>query len=147
MSNWKKVLHDQNAKVYIWPEGWDTREQVAEQLECAPDRVSALLAPGLKSGDVESKPFPVWENGRMVRKVGYRVKNKDAAGSTDPTSGPDGRARKSFRFDVGDSIGNDRACGKVGAVDGDVFTLEWDSGKTTRARYSSLLKSGYKLIS
>lgn len=74
--NWKSLVETQNAKSYVLPEGWDSREKIAEQLECSPDRVRILLAPGLKSGAVETSVFPVWcdVTKRVVRTSAYRRK-------------------------------------------------------------------------
>lgn len=80
MANWKKIVSVQNAKLYKWPEGWDTREKVAEHLECSPERVAEILAPAIKTGEVEKGQFPVWDaiNGRKMYLVGYRPRQKVA---------------------------------------------------------------------
>lgn len=72
--NWKTTVSKLNTKHYRFPSGWDTRETIAEQLECSVDRVDILLAPGLKSGEIEKQQFPVWDP-RLNRKTlvwGYR---------------------------------------------------------------------------
>jgi hypothetical protein len=71
--NWKNLLNKTNASTFKWPEGWDTREEVAEQLECSPDRVREVLAPAIRAGTVEVKEFKIWETGRFVRKTGFRA--------------------------------------------------------------------------
>jgi hypothetical protein len=71
--NWKNLLNKTNASTFKWPEGWDTREEVAEQLECSPDRVREVLAPAIRAGTVEVKEFKIWEDGRFVRKTGFRA--------------------------------------------------------------------------
>jgi hypothetical protein len=70
--NWKNEVNRINKAAFAWPKGWSTREEVAEQLECSADRVREVLAPGIKCGDIETKDFQVWEDGRKVRKTGYR---------------------------------------------------------------------------
>lgn len=74
-NNWNKTVNEINRKRYVIPEGWDTREVVAEQLECAPDRVADLLKPGLQSGEIERQEFSVWDEARRLttRVVCYRV--------------------------------------------------------------------------
>lgn len=74
--NWKSLVETQNAKSYVLPEGWDSREKIAEQLECSADRVRILLSPGLRSGAVETSVFPVWcdVTKRVVRTSAYRRK-------------------------------------------------------------------------
>lgn len=72
--NWKTYVEKKNAKTFVLPAGWDSREDIAEQLECSPDKVDDHLRPSLKSGDVEKSIFPVWDGvlKRMVRVVAYR---------------------------------------------------------------------------
>jgi hypothetical protein len=74
--NWKNLVESQNAKSYVLPEGWDAREKIAEQLECSSDRVRVLLAPGLKSGVIETAIFPVWDaiTKRVIRVTAFRKK-------------------------------------------------------------------------
>lgn len=74
MSNWKQIVEKKNAEIYRLPAGWDSREKVANALECSPERVHENLRPALKSGDVESRVFPVWDraNKRIVRITAYR---------------------------------------------------------------------------
>ena len=73
-TNWKSIVASNNAKTYVLPDGWDTREKVAEQLECSIDRVRVLMAPAIKTGSVETKVFPVWDKvtERVVRVTAYR---------------------------------------------------------------------------
>ncbi len=76
--NWKNTVSKINTKHYSFPAGWDTRETIAEQLECSTDRVDTLLGPGLKSGEIEKQQFPVWDE-RLNRKTlvfGYRAVKK-----------------------------------------------------------------------
>lgn len=75
MSKWLKTLNRINSNRFQIPAGWQTREQVAAELQCDPDRVADLLKPGLQSGDFERQDFPVWDSARRmtVRVVCYRV--------------------------------------------------------------------------
>ena len=72
---WKKLVHKQNARHYAWPSGWDTAEQIAEQLECSPERVREHLAPSIRAGEVEMKQFTIWdgETERKVVRTGFRI--------------------------------------------------------------------------
>jgi hypothetical protein len=74
-NNWMKAVNEINRQRFTIPEGWDTREQVAEKLQCSPDRVSDLLKPGLSTGDFERQEFNVWDDTRRltVKAVCYRV--------------------------------------------------------------------------
>lgn len=75
MNNWQKAINKINTERYCIPAGWDTKEQVAKNLECDPSRVNDLLKPGLDSGDIERKEFPVWDEKRRmaVRVQCYRL--------------------------------------------------------------------------
>ena len=74
--NWKNLVAAQNAKSYVLPPGWDSREKIAEDLECSPDRVRILLAPALRSGAIETDVFPVWcpLTKRVIRTTAFRRK-------------------------------------------------------------------------
>ena len=72
--NFKRIVENSNAKLYVLPEGWTPRDKVAEQLECSPDRVGQHLAPAIKEGTIETKIFPVWDKltKRVIRVTAYR---------------------------------------------------------------------------
>lgn len=74
-NNWIKTVASINREKFTIPEGWDTREQVAESLECSPDRVSDILKHGIQSGQIERQDFPVWDDNRRLttRVVCYRI--------------------------------------------------------------------------
>jgi hypothetical protein len=59
-NNWRKTIDTINAERFTIPEGWDTRDQVAISLECAPEKVLDLLKPGIASGEIERGEFSVW---------------------------------------------------------------------------------------
>ncbi len=73
-NNWKPYVASMNAKTYVLPAGWDSRDTVAAQLECSTDRVRVVLAPAIKAGEVETKQFPVWDRitKRVVSTTAYR---------------------------------------------------------------------------
>lgn len=128
--NWKKLVNNTNASTYAWPEGWDTREQVAEQLECSPDRVREVLAPALRAGAVETKDFKVWEDGRFVRKSGFRA---TAGASPHPA-----QAKVELRVGLRVQTRRGGSHGQVTEVSLDhQFTVAWDGGKTTVYRRSA----------
>jgi hypothetical protein len=72
--NWKAVVEKKNAEIYRLPEGWDTRDKVADDLECSPERVSEILRPAIKAGEIEKKIFPVWDKAskRVLQVTAYR---------------------------------------------------------------------------
>ena len=63
---WKKAVENVNAKRFVIPDGWDTKEQIAQELQCAVDRVGDLLKPGLASGAFEAQDFQVWDAKRRL---------------------------------------------------------------------------------
>ena len=84
---WKKAVETVNAERFVIPDGWDTKEQIAQELQCSVDRVSDLLKPGLASGAFEAQDFQVWDAKRRMsvktrcyRQVGSKPA-KTAAGS------------------------------------------------------------------
>lgn len=80
--NWKTLVETENARTYVLPDGWDSKEKIAEQIGCADDSVRRTLAPAIKAGIVESNVFPVWDHltKRIVRVTAYRKSPpKDAA--------------------------------------------------------------------
>jgi hypothetical protein len=128
MPNWKNILEKQNASAYAWPRGWSSRDDVAEQLECSPERVASLLAPGIRAGTVERQDFTVWDNKlkRLVRVTGYRETGK----SETPT------ASDSKKFDEskpakepaeGAQVRRRRGSGKIGVLskDGKRWKITW----------------------
>lgn len=76
MANWNAILDKHNRKKYKWPVGWDSRETVAAQLDCSPDRVAELLASAISSGEVEKKSITYYDekSKRKVTAFGYREK-------------------------------------------------------------------------
>ena len=80
--DWKKLSQDINSKTYVLPKGWDSRETVAKQLDCAEEKVDDHLRPALKSGKVEKKQWPVW-NTALEKKIlvtAYRDASRDRKG-------------------------------------------------------------------
>jgi DNA-binding CsgD family transcriptional regulator len=77
--NWKTLVEKKNAKTFVLPSGWDSREEVARQLECSPDRVDDHLRPALTAGDVVKKQFKVWhvEQKRLVFVQAYQETPRD----------------------------------------------------------------------
>lgn len=84
--NWKTYVEKQNARTFVLPSGWDSRDTVAEALGCSPERVDEHLRPGLKSGDIEKQVFRVWsrEVKKVVPVIAYR--SRSVAGAADPGS-------------------------------------------------------------
>lgn len=78
MTNWKSFVESTQAKSYVLPPGWDTRETIANQLGCSEDNVRKLLQPAVKSGAVEFKQLPIWDKVlKKVRSVGCYRKTGD----------------------------------------------------------------------
>jgi hypothetical protein len=94
-NDWKKAVNEINRKRYQIPAGWDTREQVAEKLECSPDRVADLLKPGIQSGEFERQDFSVWDDTRRLacRVTCYRLRPEGTKGQLVATEGQGIRAK------------------------------------------------------
>ena len=73
-TNWKRVHEKILNKTHQPPHGWDSREYVASQLQCSPDKVSQVLGPGIKAGEIEVKVFSIWDKNikRVVQRNFYR---------------------------------------------------------------------------
>jgi hypothetical protein len=101
-TNWTKKVNEINHKRFTIPPGWETKEQVAESLECSPDKVADLLKPGIQSGDIDRQEFPVWDDKRRmaVKVVCYRVAGtpEPAAPTPSVTSVADIPAEKAVRI-------------------------------------------------
>ncbi len=87
--NWNALVEAQNRKTYVLPLGWDSRDAIAEQLECSPDRVRVLLGPALRAKTVETSVFPVWDEvtKKVIRITAYR-KRPTGAPAKSPSAGP-----------------------------------------------------------
>ena len=85
--DWKKLVEKKNAKTFVLPQGWDSRETVAMQLDCSTEKVDDHLRPALKSGEVIKQQFKVWDGDqkRLVFVVAYRAADK--APAVAPTEG------------------------------------------------------------
>jgi hypothetical protein len=81
--NWKNYVEKKNAKTFVIPPGWDSRETIAEQLECSPEKVDDHLRPSLRSGEVVKDIFNVWDSAlkRLVRVIAYREADKASPAS------------------------------------------------------------------
>jgi hypothetical protein len=136
-TNWKKIHSKILCKAHQPPEGWDSRDYVASQLQCSPDKVSQILSPGIKSGDVEVKMFAVWDKNlkRVVQKTFYRettpVYEENFSEETVVDSGRRVYCRKR------------RAQGTYRA-DGSVL---WDNGKVSYPSKKAFKKCDIKFIS
>lgn len=87
--NWNALVEAQNRKTYVLPPGWDSRDAIAEQLECSPDRVRVLLGPALRAKTVETSVFPVWDEvtKKVVRITAYR-RRPTGAPAKSPSAAP-----------------------------------------------------------
>jgi hypothetical protein len=72
----KSVVDKCLKEKYSFPKGWETKEQVAADLECSIDRVNELLKPALECGLIEMKKHRVWVNGTVTTMCGYREAQK-----------------------------------------------------------------------
>ncbi len=140
MPNWKSILEKQNAAAYAWPKGWSSRDDVAEQLECSPERVASLLAPGIRAGSVERQDFTVWDAKlkRLVRVTGYRETDKAAP----PASAAPQKVRKAPP--AGTKVVS-RRNGNHGLVQAD-GSVQWETGNTSHPTDSAWRKGDIRLL-
>jgi hypothetical protein len=87
-TNWIKTVNEINRKRFTIPEGWETRDQVADNLQCDPDKVGDMLKPGIQAGDIERQEFPVWDESRRmaIRVVCYRLAGEKKAPAVKPAA-------------------------------------------------------------
>ena len=73
--NWKQTVNDISSRRYVIPDGWDTKEKVAKELECSPNKVPSILKPGIESGEIERQEFHVWDAKKkcVIRVACFRV--------------------------------------------------------------------------
>ena len=81
-TNWTLLAEKENAKAYVLPSGWDSRDTVAVQLDCAPEKVDDVLRPALKSGKVVKQQHRIWDKQlkRVVLVIAYHDTANDATG-------------------------------------------------------------------
>lgn len=77
---WAELVDEQYRRDFAFPKGWSTKEEVAVDLGCTPDRVRDVLRPAIAAGRVESALHKVWHEGRMVKMMGYRMVKPAPAG-------------------------------------------------------------------
>lgn len=127
-----------NTAAYSWPKGWSSREEIAEQLECSAERVREVLGPGIKAGTIEFKDFKTWEDGRFVRRTGYRkvgvVEQKKAEPMTvTPKAGMAVVSRKRGTR------------GKIVEVKGQKMVIDWETTGRKECGVSALRKKDIRL--
>ena len=107
MTNWKSLVEKQNAETFVLPEGWDSREDIAEQLECSPDRVDDNLRPGIKSGRFIKQSFKVWNATlkRNVMVIAYHDTAQDAVKETDLATLKRLKAEGKTYAEIGKAVG------------------------------------------
>lgn len=112
-TNWLALTEKENAKAYVLPKGWDSRDDVAAQLDCSPEKVDDHLRPALKSGKVTKQQFRVWDS-RLKRTVMTIAYSEESAVS--PVSADDllpkmqalKKAGKTYA-EIGDAVGLSRS--------------------------------------
>lgn len=128
-----------NAAAYSWPKGWSSREEIAEQLECSPERVREVLNPGIKAGTIESKDFKIWEDGRFVRRTGYRKV---------PASAPAPSEKEAAAPKPGMNVMSRKrgTRGKIVEVKGQKMVIEWETTGRKVCSMSALRKKDIRLV-
>ena len=133
MNPWKAIVVKHKAKsVRPIPEGWLTRGQVAEKVGCAESRVNENLRSALKSKEVLSEKFPVWDaiEGKVISVQCYRINDRKGASIASPKKlkWPFPEGTKVRRKDGGSGVM--LSAGRV----------QWDSGAVTQPKASTVEK-------
>lgn len=140
MAKWNKIVSDHNRRAFKWPSGWSTREEIAEELECSPERVQEILAPAIRAGEVERAQHPIWDDAtrRKILVTGYRpsvVKKDDIEKSESLMKSEQPKDR--WPFSEGARITR-MGCSTIGTVRGK--QVHWDSGVITTPNSNSTIK-------
>lgn len=134
MANWNKIVESHNRQNYKWPSGWDSRETIAEQLECSPDRVTEQLAGAIRNGEVEKKLITYWDDDlkRKVSAYGYRpvTKSEPKTAPSATINWPPAEGIRVSRRDNPKSKGTHVGKGKI----------QWDNGTITQPKGSTIKK-------
>jgi hypothetical protein len=90
-TNWKSLVEKQNASTFVLPDGWDSKADIALQLECSEEKVDDYLRPALKSGKVLKQVCRVWDAQlkRVLTTVAYHDTAKDGKPDKLPDKAPD----------------------------------------------------------
>lgn len=98
-TNWLAVTNRINKDRYRIPDGWETKEQVAESLQCDPRRVHEFLRPAIASGEVERQEFSVWDDKRRCtgRVACYRLAQSQSSKQSPVTDSINDRIAASIR--------------------------------------------------
>lgn len=80
-TNWKSVVEKINSETFVLPDGWDSRDSIAEELDCSPEKVDDHLRPGLKSGRFVKQQHKVWDKNlkRNIMVIAYHDTAQDEA--------------------------------------------------------------------
>lgn len=80
-TNWKSVVEKINSETFVLPDGWDSRDSIAEELECSPEKVDDHLRPGIRSGRFIKQSHKVWDKNlkRNIMVIAYHDTAKDKA--------------------------------------------------------------------
>jgi hypothetical protein len=152
-SNWQKVKNKINKKKYGAPDGWDSRDTVAEQLKCDPSRVSKILSFGIESGDILCRQFYVWDDirGTAIIKTFYKENIKDSECQDE-----DAKILCGFRTTKAKETFNDshkrpvkRVFSRHRKIEGTLYqdkSVTWDNGKISFPSESSWKKRDIYII-
>lgn len=86
--NWKSYTEKLNAQTFILPSGWDSKDKVAEQLDCSVEKVDDHLRPAIKSGAVIKQQFKVWDDILKRNTMVWAYQETSNAGAISHPSSP-----------------------------------------------------------
>jgi len=145
--NFANALSKIHRKEFSWERvavGFLSREQVADQLGCAPENVRQKLAVGLRLGHFEAKQFKVWDAAteRFIYKEGYRIiTGTPAPSGSCPQSPVSGTPSVGSRV-----ISRHGTPGTIKAKKGATLTIEWKSGRVTQTTQRAFDKCDINLV-
>ncbi len=151
-------LHGKNPK-HQWAtyakEGWDSRDQIAEELECREEKVNEILKPSLEAGQIERREFLIWDkvNSELKKVVGYRKKQKGAEVKPSEqvvrkSQTTKSKGKKTAVVAVGARV-RTRIAGTDGVVESvgrGRIGIRWDSGRITSSQVKAVAKGDLILL-
>lgn len=131
MNKWLKLVTKHKVQKNVVPPGWQTREEVAEQLACHEERVNGVLKDAIHAGEVEVQSFPVWSatKRKVVITTCYRIVGADMPASSVKRN--PGRPAKGggWPFPVGTRVRRRDSANAGTVIEGG--GIRWESGVVT----------------
>lgn len=127
MNKWLKLVTKHKVQKNVVPPGWQTREEVAEQLACHEERVNGVLKDAINAGEVEVQSFPVWiaAKRKVVPTTCYRIVGADTPAQSPKRGAPKG----GWPYPVGTRVRRRDSANAGIVIEGG--SVRWESGLVT----------------